>query len=55
MNIFSSPIPTSPVMDCAGELAARQFPLSCAVAATQQASTDPKKAHHHLSRTIYRG
>ena len=39
---------TSPVMDWAGEFAARQGPNSCAVAGTQQANTDPKTTPDNL-------
>jgi hypothetical protein len=49
---FSSETATSPVMDMAVALAARQFPISCAVADTQQASTDPKIAQNNLSRVM---
>jgi hypothetical protein len=50
IDIFASENATSPVMDWAAEFAARQSPFSCAVAGTQQASTDPKMAQNNLSR-----
>jgi hypothetical protein len=41
---------TSPVMDSAGEFAARQGPNSCAMADTQQGSTNPRTTPNNLSR-----
>jgi hypothetical protein len=49
---FSSEIEMSPVMDVAVELDARQAPASCALAETQQATTDPKIAHTNFSRVM---
>ena len=41
---------TSPVLDKAGEFAARQGPNSCAMAGTQQGSTNPRTTPNNLSR-----
>jgi hypothetical protein len=54
MEIFSSDSATSPVMDFAVELAARQYPLSCAAAVIQQTNTNPKVALSNVSRLIHR-
>jgi hypothetical protein len=54
MEIFSSARATSPVMDFAVELVARQYPLSCAAAVMQQTSTNPTTALSNVSRFIYR-
>jgi hypothetical protein len=47
--ILASENATSPVMDSAGEFAARQGPNSCAAADTQQASTNPKILSRFIS------
>jgi hypothetical protein len=47
---FASDRATSPVMDWAFVLAARQGPCSCAAADSEQASTDPITALSNLSR-----
>jgi hypothetical protein len=49
---FSSEIEMSPVIDVADELDARQAPSSCALAATPQASNNPKTTHTIFSRVI---
>ncbi len=55
MRILSSERVTSPVMDRAVELAARQFPFSCAPAVMQQTNTDPRTMPSNVSRFISRG
>jgi hypothetical protein len=54
MEIFSSESATSPVMDFAVELVARQYPLSCAAAVKQQTNTNPTIALSNVSRFISR-
>jgi hypothetical protein len=51
MEIFSSASATSPVIDFAVELAARQYPLSCAAAVKQQTNTNPT-TRNNVSRFI---
>jgi hypothetical protein len=52
MKIFSSARATSPVMDRAVELAARQSPFSCAAAVMEQTNTDHTIAQSTVSRFI---
>jgi len=48
-----SDMDTSPVMDRAVLLAARQYPRSCAVTDVQQASNNPAAMQNNLSRFIF--
>jgi hypothetical protein len=52
IEIFSSESATSPVIDFAVELVARQYPLSWAAAVMQQTNTNPAIALSNVSRFI---